>query len=103
MVLRSFSGHAACLQVCHLIIPSALCTLSFQAYLIFVVALLCGVVIILYDSTCAIIARGFCYVRCTYFVHVVFVFVPLCFKFCMPCCEYCWSLASHLYVASGDA
>jgi len=35
MVLRSFSGRAACLQASHLIIPSALCTLSFQAYLIF--------------------------------------------------------------------
>jgi len=30
-----FSGRAACLQVIHLIIPSALCTLPFQAYLIF--------------------------------------------------------------------
>jgi len=44
------------------------------------------------DCTCAIIARGFCYVRCTYFIHVVFVSVPLCFIFCMPCCEYCRSL-----------
>jgi len=51
------------------------------------VALLCGVVIILYDCTCAIIARGFCYIRCTYYIHVVFVFVfvPLCFILC-------WSL-----------
>jgi len=51
MVLRSFSGRAACLQVSHLIIPSALCTLSFQAYLIFFCCLPCGVVIIVYDCT----------------------------------------------------
>jgi len=25
-------------------------------------------------------------------ITFVFVFVPLCFIFCMPCCEYCWSL-----------
>ena len=37
-------------------------------------------------------------------VPPMFVFVPLCFIFCMPCCEYCWSLpVSHSYVASGDA
>jgi len=56
------------------------------------VALLCGVVSILYDCTCATVVGGFCYVRCTYYIHVVFVFVPLCFIFCMPCCEYCWLL-----------
>jgi len=54
--------------------------------------LLCGVVIIVYDCTCATVAGGFCYVRCTYYIHVMFLFVPLCFTFCMPCCEYCWSL-----------
>jgi len=32
-------------------------------------------------------------VRCTYYIHVMFVFAVLCFVFCMPCCEYCWSLS----------
>jgi len=100
MVLRSFSGRAACLQVSYLTI----CIIHIVTSSLFSsVSLLCGVVIILYDCTCATVAGCFCYVRCTYYIHVVFVFVPLCFKFCMPCCEYCWSLASHSYVTSGDA
>jgi len=64
----------------------------FQLILFSSVSLLCVVVIIVYDCTCATVAGGYFYARCTYYIHVVFVFVPLCFIFLMPCCEYCWSL-----------
>jgi len=41
MVLHSFSGRAACFQASNLIIPSALCTLSFQAYFLLLPSMWC--------------------------------------------------------------
>jgi len=41
MVLRSFIDRAACLQASHLIIPSALCTLSFQANFLLLPSMWC--------------------------------------------------------------
>jgi len=40
-LIMGFSGRAACLQVSHLIIPSALCTLSFQAYFLLLPSMWC--------------------------------------------------------------
>jgi len=81
MVLHSFSDRAACHSICimHIVISSLFSSVALYvvSWLLFMTALVLQLQV---------------HVSVTYYIHVVFVFVPLCFTVGMPCCEYCWSL-----------